>query len=168
MLPSANQDPDTHKTTLTRLGLLGLIPFLFGVLAVWISPLLLPTRHFALEVHNLTLAYGGIIAAYMAGMGAGGLIAGPGDEDSRLLPGMLGALTAWIAVSPSLPFGLYIDASWRYFMVLIVLLFLLWRDLRAVQMGGLPAWYAPLRIRLTFWASLSIIAIMSRLILWGY
>lgn len=156
-----------REQEMTRLGLLGLTPFLFGALMVWVAPILAPQTSFALTMHSMVLAYGGAIAAYMAGVGAGGLL-GERTNNEPLLPGMIVALIAWLAIWTNLPFSLDIPAAWRHAMILFILIYLLLRDLRAVADGNLPTWYAPLRMRLTFWAGLSISAIIVRLILWGY
>ncbi len=158
---------DNRQAEMTRLGLMGLVPFLFGAAAVWIAPLFPEGDIFALTMHSMVLAYGGIIAAYMAGVGAGGLLVGGRAENEPLLPGMIIALVAWVAVWGNLPFTLVIPGAWRHGLVLVALIYLLLRDLRAVEAGNLPSWYGALRIRLTFWAGLSITAVILRLILWS-
>ena len=116
----------------------------------------------------MVLAYGGVIAAYLADVGAGGLLSGSRGLNDALLPNMVVALVAFLAVWPNFPLNLDIAAAWRHAMVLFVLIYLLLRDLRAIAAGNLPQWYGPLRKRLTFWAGISILAIISKLIFLGY
>lgn len=157
---------DPKQTEMTRLGLLGLIPFVSGAVAVWLAPWLLPT-HLALDFHQMTLAYGAIIVAYMAGVGAGAML-GARAAGRGLLPGMLATLAAVVCILPPGVFFFSAGAAWRHLVIILLLIYLLLRDLAAVRVGETPAWYAPLRIRLTFWACVSLSFIVVRLFLWGY
>ena len=156
---------DPNEEQMTRLGYYGLIPFVFGAVAMWLVPLIAPQSRFPLIMGSMVLAYGGIITAYLAGVGAGGLLSGPRTVDDNFLPNMIAALVAFLAVWTNVPSGLEIPAAWRHVMVFIALIYLLLRDLRAVEAGNLPQWYGALRMRLTFWAGISILAVVSRLIL---
>ena len=162
---------DLKQEEMTRLGLLGLVPFIAGAVALWLSPWLLP-RHIALDFHQMALAYGGIIVAYMAGMGAGAmLVSSPGaapDATRSFLPGMLVTLAAFFFILPPGTFFFSIGAAWRHLVIILLLIYLLLRDLSAVRIGELPGWYGRLRIRLTFWASAALSLIVVRLFLWGY
>jgi len=158
---------DAKQEEMTRLGLLGLAPFIAGALAVWLSPWLLPA-HVALDFHQMTLAYGGIIVAYMAGMGAGAMLAPSQGGQRSFLPGMLAAIAAFVFILPPGTFFFSIGAAWRHLVIVLLLIYLLLRDLSAVRMGEFPGWYAALRIRLTFWACAALLLIVVRLFLWGY
>ena len=158
---------DPKQEEMTRLGLLGLIPFISGALAVWLAPWLLPTG-VALDFHQMTLAYGGIIVASRAGIGAGAMLAPSSPAPRGFLPGMLAALAAFVFILPPGTFFFSIGAAWRHLVIILLLIYLLLRDLSAVRMGETPAWYTPLRIRLTFWACVSLSFIVVRLFLWGY
>jgi len=162
------QPSDPREEEMTRLGYYGLTPFAFGAIAMWLAPILPFGKSFALTMHSMVLAYGGVIAAYLAGVGAGGLLSGPRTVDDSFLLNMIAALVAFLAVWTNLPFTLDIAAAWRHAMVFLVLIYLLLRDLRAVDAGNLPQWYGALRTRLTFWAGVSILAVISKLILWNY
>ncbi len=153
----------TPQEEMTRLGFFGLAPFVFGAAILWLSPFLIP-QWAALNAHTLILAYGGIIAAYMAGAGAGAGLKSLAAQP--LLPGMIAALIAWFAIWPSGLLYFSVPAVWRYLLLILVLLWLLLRDLRAA--ADFPSWYGPLRIRLTMWASLSLALIAARLASWGY
>lgn len=150
-----------------RLGLLGLLPLAIPALAVWMAPWALPMG-FALDLHQMALAYAGVIAAYLAGISAGGALTAPGRNSERLVAGIAVVLVVWIAVWQGGLFRFTLGAAWRYALVIGALVYLWLRDRRAVVEGALPGWYGALRARLTFWACLCLLAIMSRLMLWGY
>lgn len=152
---------DPREEEMTRLGLLGLIPFGLGAAAAWAPYFLLPPS-LAYDFGETTLLYAGLIAAYIAGTGAGGLLTGGPRRGEGLLPGMIAVLVAWVAIWPVGAFSLALNDILRYLIVILVLVFLLLRDLRAVADGALPHWYGPLRKRLTFWASISLALIMCR------
>ena len=80
---------------------------------------------------------------------------------------MIAALVAWIAIWPRV-FAFDLDAAWRCILLIGVLAYLLFRDLRAVSENGLPDWYGPLRIRLTIAACSFLGLIAIRLALWGF
>lgn len=162
---------DLKQEEMTRLGVLGLIPFVAGAVALWLSPWILP-QHVALDFHQMTLAYGGIIVAYMAGMGAGAMLTSHSETASgaprSFLPGMLVTLAAFFFILPSGTFFFSIGAAWRHLVIILLLIYLLLRDLSAMRIGELPGWYGALRARLTFWACASLSLIVVRLFLWGY
>lgn len=149
----------------TRLGLWGLAPFAVAAVAVWLSPIIIP-QWIALNLHSLALAYGGVIAAWLAGAGAGAALRGGGA--GPYLPGMIAALVAWFVIWPSGFLTLSVPAVWRYLILIVLFSWLLMRDLAAVAAGQYPEWYGRLRTRLTFWACVFMIIIMSRLITWAY
>lgn len=156
-----------HQEEMTRLGLFGLLPLAIPAIGVWLSPWALPMG-FALDLHQMALAYAAVAAAYLTGVGAGGVLAAGGRTQERLLAGMIALLVIAVAAWGGGLFRLVLGAAWRYALIVGVLLYLWMRDRRAVAEGQLPAWYGALRTRLTFWACLCLAAIMSRLLLWGY
>lgn len=156
-----------QREEMTRLGFYGLIPFAAGAIALWISPVILP-QHIALDFHHFALVYGGLIVAYLAGVGGAAVLTPKLKTAESFLPGQLITLVAFMAILPSGVFFVSIGAVWRHAIILILLIYLLMRDLNAVNTGVLPRWYGTLRTRLTFWASLAILLIISRLLLWGY
>lgn len=156
-----------RQEEMTRLGLFGLLPLAITAIGLWMAPWALPMR-FALDLHQMALAYAGIVAAFLAGIGAGGMLAAPGRTAEGALAGMIAMLVAWIAVWGGGLFSIVLGAAWRYALVIGVLIYLWLRDVRAAEAGELPRWYALLRGRLTFWACLCLLAIMSRMLLWGY
>ncbi len=156
-----------QEETLTRLGLISLIPFAVAAAGVWLSPWALPQRY-ALDLHVITLAYAGVVAVYIAGVDAGARLAPKLGARKGFASGMAAALAVWIALLQGGVFYLSIGAVWRYLIILGVLIFLLRRDLAAIRDGLLPKWYGALRMRLTFWMSIGLVLIMSRLLLWGY
>ena len=144
---------------LTRLGYAGLIPFAATAGGVLAAP---PIA----EASAMTgLCYGAVIASYMAGMGAGGLIVTDKPANRPLLPGMIAALLAWVSVIPSDVIASVAGSApgslvaARCGLLIAVFAYLLSIDLAAVRAGGLPDWYAPLRRRLTAGACLSLLVI---------
>jgi hypothetical protein len=158
---------DLQQEEMTRLGFYGLTPFVAAAVVLWLSPFVVPL-HIALDFHQFALVYGGVIAAYLAGIGAGSMLHPKLNQPRGFLPSMLAALAAVIMILPSGTFIFTIGAAWRHFVILMILIYLLLRDLSAVDAGLLPRWYGELRSRLTFWASVSIALIASRLTLLGY
>ncbi len=156
-----------QQEEMTRLGFYGLTPFVAAAVILWLSPFIVPL-HVALDFHQFALTYGGVIAAYLAGAGAGAMLSPKVSKTRGLLPSMLAALVAVLMIMPSGTFFLSFGAAWKHFIILLVLIYVLLRDLTAVEGGLLPNWYGALRSRLTFWASISIALIASRLTLLGY
>ena len=152
---------------MTRLGFYGLAPFVAGAVAMWVSPFLLP-QWAALNIHSLILAYAGIIAAFLAGAGAGSSLKGGHETYEAFLPRMVAVLIAWFAIWPGGFLTFSVPAVWRYVIIIAVFAWLLMRDLATVASGGFPSWYGALRIRLTFWACVALVLIMARLITWRY
>ncbi|MEL6506200.1 MAG: DUF3429 domain-containing protein [Pseudomonadota bacterium] len=151
---------------LTRLGYLGLIPFGFGAGIAWLSPWLVAPG-LALTIATGTLAYGGIIAAYMAGMGAGGLLGQNRPGVMTYLSGMIATLVAWLMIIPDGYFFLSIAPVWRVVGLFAVFIYLYARDLQLAVAGTWPDWYARLRFRLTAWVVIALVALGARLLLWG-
>ena len=155
---------DRKKAELTFLGYLGLLPFWAGGFAAIAMPWAAPSN-VAGPIVEAVVAYGAIIAAYMAGMGAGALVTQPRGSNEALLPGMIAALVAWVAVWPGLP-GIF-GAIWlQAALVIFVLFYLYLRDKRAAARGNLPTWYTALRARLTVWASAAMAIIALRMLAW--
>ena len=156
----------SRQTEMTRLGLLGLTPFVAGAAAVWLSPWALP-QHVGLDFHRFALVYGGIIVAYLSGIGAGAMLTPSLRETRSFLPGMIIALAAFVAILPNGTFFFSLGAAQRHGLILLLLIYLLVRDLSAARAGLTPAWYGRLRVRLTLWAGASIGLIILRLVTWG-
>lgn len=152
---------DRRREELTGLGLMGLVPFFVCVIGVWLSPWIVSPGA-ADGLRALALFYGAIIVSYLAGFGGGGILAKSPATREPFLPGMIAALAAWLAMLPADAFGVYLPDYLRYFLVIAAFAYLLLRDLRAVAGGLLPGWYGALRIRLTFWAVISLMLIMAR------
>lgn len=153
----------SRQDEMTRLGFYGVAPFVFSAALMWLSSLVIP-QWIALNIHTLILAYGGIIAAYLAGAGAGAGLRG--HAPAPLLPGMIAALAAWFAIWPSGFLTFSVPAAWRYLILIVVFVWLAMRDLRSAH--DFPSWYGPLRVRLTFWTCVSLVLIMARLLVWRH
>lgn len=143
---------------LTRFGLYAAAPFVFGAALIWLSPVVVP-HWAAINIHTLILAYGGIIAAFLAGAAAGGAL-NAGDA-ARAGPYMAIALAAWFSIWPSGFLVFSVPAPWRYLILALVFGWL------AVRTGGHSA-YGSIVARMAFWISLSLLLIMARLLLWRY
>lgn len=133
---------------MTRFSLLALAPLALAAVALWSAPWALPLS-FALDMHQMALAYGGVGAAFLAGAGA----YRHGAPSGYVLP----VLAVWIAIWPGGIFHMALGAAWRYFIIIGVLIYL-WLRMRP---GG------PLA-RMIFWAGVALTLIMSRLMLLGY
>jgi len=156
-----------QQEEMTRLGLYGLIPFVASAVALWLSPWLLP-QYVALDFHQFALVYGGVVAAYLSGAGAGAMLAPKLKQPRGFLPSILVMLAAFFAILPPGTFFLSVGAVWRHLIILLLLIYLLLRDLNNVEAGLAPRWYGVLRTRLTLWAGVSIALIISRLLLWRF
>ena len=108
------------------------------------------------------------MVAYLAGAGAGTSLSPAQKLRESFVPGQLIALVAFAAIIPNGVFFLSLGGVWRHTVILLLLAYLLVRDLNAVNAGLFPKWYGALRLRLTFWAGVFIVLIISRLLLWGY
>lgn len=159
--------PAPQNEEMTQLGLYGVIPFIVAAVALWLSPVLLP-QYIALDFHQFALVYGGVIVVYLSGIGAGASLAATANHGRSFLPGMLVALAALVVIVPSGTFFFSIGAVWRHLIILLLMIYLLFRDINNVSAGLLPAWYGNLRTRLTLWAGLSIALIIMRLYVWGF
>lgn len=148
----------------SNIGLLAMSPFILSFMGVWSSPLILPGS-LAFDFREFALFYGAIVASFFAGYNANAIMAKGANSGESVLPGLIGAAVAWIGALPVGAFAIAIPNVARFLLVIGALIFLLFRDLRAVSIGLLPPWYGPLRARLTFWASISLLMIMSRLLL---
>ncbi|MEM8936003.1 MAG: DUF3429 domain-containing protein [Pseudomonadota bacterium] len=157
---------ERRQTEMTTLGFLGLIPFWAGALALWASPMIVPV-FVALDFHRIALAYGALIVAYLAGVGSGGGLSPDKSQYRSFLPGQLIVLGAFAVLILGGVFQFALGDAWRHVVIIVLLVYLLLRDLAAVTEGRLPAWYGKLRVRLTFWASAALILIALRLFLWG-
>jgi hypothetical protein len=153
---------DPKQAEMTRLGRASLAPLLVGAAGVWLANLI-GRSGMAYDLGEITLIYAGLLAAYLAGVGAGGILRTPESKES-FLPGLIAALVAWLAIWPVGALSLPINDIMRHFMIIGVFVYLLLRDLRGVEQGQLPAWYGALRRRLTFWTLFALALLLLRLI----
>lgn len=152
-----------RRNEATQIGLIGLVPYLLAFIGVWLSPWIVPST-IAYDLRETALIYGAMNASYHAGFAGGGILQSERARES-LLPGILAALVAWVAAWPVGAYGLSLPEASRYVLMIGVLAYFLLRDLRAVGEGLLPPWYGPLRMRLAFWACISLAMIAARLII---
>ena len=156
-----------QKDQMTKLGFYAVAPFVIAAAALWLSPFVIP-QHIALDFHQIALVYGALFIAYLAGAGAGSTLNPAQKLRESFIPGQMIVLAAFVAILPSGVFFLAFPPVWRHVIILVLLVYVLMRDLNATRAGLFPAWYGELRTRLTFWAGLSFVLIISRLTIWGY
>ncbi|MDJ0948769.1 MAG: DUF3429 domain-containing protein [Alphaproteobacteria bacterium] len=121
------------------LGIAGVLPFLAGTIGFWVLAHPYGTLMLVLE-----LQYGAIILSFLGAVHWGLAIAGYGGAEpswGRLGWSVTPALLGWVAIQfPPLMaiilLALIFGGAWAV-------------DVRAVRQGFAPAWYAPLRKRLT-------------------
>ena len=148
------------------LGYLGLIPFGFGVLSVWLSPFVFSAGFAAGYLHWMLL-YAAIILSFMGGarwslaMLGGGR---RGEPMSGLLAAVLPALLAWAMVVPQGFLGLGLSYAFRFVVLGIGFALLLIEDRRGVAAREAPGWYGTLRTRLTFWVLIALAFTVLRLL----
>jgi hypothetical protein len=151
---------DPKQEEMTRLGFLGLTPLLLAVAGAWLAPWIVPAG-VAYDLGEIAFIYAGLVAAYLAGVGAGGILRSNTKE--RFLPGVIAALVAWVAIWPVGSLNLPINDTIRHLLIIGVYLYLALRDLRGVREGQLPAWYGALRARLTLWTLAALVLLLARL-----
>lgn len=135
----------TQQTSMTKnqktaniLGYGGLIPFVIFSIGSWID---LPGVTQAHSVQIL-IAYGAIILSFMGAIHWG--LAMAHDNENRSQPfiiSIIPALTAWLA--------LLMTNRWALIVLLIAFIVLYIYDRAAEKPQRLPAWYLPMRMRLT-------------------
>lgn len=158
----------------TLLGYGGLLPFVFTAILLWTSPYLVPFG-LAGQVMQWELYYAAIILSFMGGVRWGLAMMEPTIQPisefsiARLTGSIAPALIGWLALVPDwfIPFG---DPGYalRHAIVLFAFIYLMISDLQAVRDGAAPAWYGPLRRKLTFFLGLLLALIILRLIMWGW
>lgn len=156
-----------QQEQLTRLGLYAVAPFVVAAAALWLSPIVIP-QHIALDFHQIALVYGALFVAYLSGAAAGSTLSPAQKLRESFLPGQVIVLFAFVAILPSGVFFLSMPPVWRHSLILVLIVYLLMRDMNATRAGLFPAWYGALRTRITFWAGVSLVMIISRLTFWGY
>jgi hypothetical protein len=134
--------------SVARLGYGGLLPFLF------LAPASLLAGHHAPMLSDALFAYGAIILSFVGALhwGFAMTLSGlsDGQRTARFVWSVIPALLAWPAIllAPPLSGLLLITGFVAHY----------WQDRRLDAIAGLPAWYLPLRFRLTVVASLCLAA----------
>jgi hypothetical protein len=157
----------------TILAYAGLVPFFATALIIWLTPNVF-TANFASLVVPWTMYYAAIILSFMGGVRWG--LAMLDDKKvseyvtlGQLTNSVIPALVGWIALMPGnlIPF---VTPGWsiRYLLVLAAFLYLMEVDTRSSRDGFAPAWYGPMRRKITFFLAMAMILIMIRLFLWSW
>ena len=130
------------------LGYGGLFPFVTLAIAAWVD-----SSHSSLW-RDALLAYGAVILSFV-----GALHWGFAMSQSDMTTNQRTRSFVW-SVVPSLLAWVALLMTPKYAIMLLVAGFLshFWQDRRLVHLVTLPAWYLPLRSRLTFVAVLSLIS----------
>lgn len=130
------------------LGYGGLLPFVVLAAAAWID------RNHSSLWRDALIAYGAVILSFV-----GALHWGFAMSQSGMTANQRTRSFVW-SVVPSLLAWMALLMTPKYAAMLLVTGFLIhfWQDRRLVQRVNLPAWYLPLRLRLTFIAVLSLIS----------
>jgi Protein of unknown function (DUF3429) len=130
------------------LGYGGLLPFVVLAAGVWVD-----ASHSGLLLDAL-LSYGAVILSFVGALHWGFAMSQSNmtmnQRTHSFVWSVVPCLLAWVALLMTL----------KYAVVLLVLGFLIhfWQDWRLVQRVNLPAWYLPLRLKLTLVACLSLIS----------
>lgn len=119
------------------LGYAGLVPFVAIAAALWVGP-----ADWRSVLHPAMLGYAAVILSFMGAVHWGLAMADEGQgAQRRLALSVVPALLGWLA--------LLLPASFGYATVLVGFAGLCLVDHLAGRRGIVPAWYAPMRVRLT-------------------
>ena len=129
------------------LGYGGLLPFVGLALAIWVDQ-----SHVSLW-RDALINYSAVILSFVGAlhwgfaMSQGGMT--PNQRTKSFVWSVVPSLLGWVALS----------MTPKYATLLLVAGFLahFWQDKRLVQLVNLPAWYLPLRLRLTLVACISLL-----------
>lgn len=129
------------------LGYGGLLPFVGLALAIWVDQ-----SHISLW-RDALINYSAVILSFV-----GALHWGFAMSQSGMTPNQRTKSFVWSVVPPSLGW-VALSMTPKYATLLLVAGFLahLWQDKCLVQLVNLPAWYLPLRLRLTLVACISLL-----------
>lgn len=129
------------------LGYGGLLPFVGLALAIWVDQ-----NHISLW-RDALINYSAVILSFV-----GALHWGFAMSQSDMTANQRAYSFAW-SVVPSLLAWVALLMTPKYAAMLLVAGFLIhfWKDRRLVSLVNLPAWYLPLRFRLTFVACISLL-----------
>lgn len=130
------------------LGYGGLLPFVVSAFAVWADSINSSLWRGAL------IAYGAVILSFVGAL-HWGLAMSQSDMTAHqrthyFVWSVVPALMAW--------FALLMTSKYASIVLVVGFLIHFWQDRRLVQVTNLPAWYLPLRLRLTFVASLALVS----------
>jgi uncharacterized membrane protein len=130
------------------LGYGGLLPFVFLAAATWFD-----SNHSSLW-RDALIAYGAVILSFV-----GALHWGFAMSQSDMTTHQRTRSFVW-SVVPSLLAWIALLMTPNYAVMLLVVGFLIhfWQDKRLVQLVNLPAWYLPLRLKLTLVACVSLLS----------
>lgn len=127
------------------LGYAGLIPFVTFSIGCWIE-----TSYLYHTVYAL-ITYAAIILSFMGAIHWGMAMSKTDNkQNNHFIFSVIPALAAW--------FSLLIPEFFSLIILLMGFIFLISYDLAVEKSQGFPGWYIPMRIKLTFIVSLSLIS----------
>lgn len=140
--------PERYKFVASRLGFLGLVPFVGLAAATQLAP---PT--YAALASQALLAYGATILSFLGGIYWGGILARPASTPNEnlfyLTMGVIPQLLGWVALMSATTFGHLLTAAG--------LLALLAVDHVAVRARLAPVWFLNLRWMLSSAAAIAMV-----------
>lgn len=141
-------EPERYEFVASRLGFLGLVPFVGLAIATLLAP-----PNYAAFASQALLAYGATILSFLGGIYWGGILARrastPTENVFYLTVGVIPQLLGWVALLSPAPFGHLLTAAG--------LLALLAIDHAAVRAGLAPVWFLKLRWALSCAAAIAMI-----------
>ncbi|WP_306253105.1 DUF3429 domain-containing protein [Parvularcula sp. IMCC14364] len=169
--PQAPMGPLEERAT--WLAYAGLLPFLGTAFYIWFSPLVFPANY-AYALLRWELLYGAIILSFMGGIRWGlAMLNNKTISEyvtlNQLTNSVIPPLVGWLAVIPAnlIP-GIAPTYVVRHLVLLIAFVLLMQADRNASRDGFAPAWYGPLRLKITMFLSLIFILSMMRMMSLGW
>ena len=131
------------------LGYLGLLPILVSTTLIFLD------SHHLMLWRNLLLTYAVVILSFLGALHwAFAMVIeslATKKRNMMFIGSVLSSLMAWIALLIPQMYGLLLLSS--------LFIFALWMDIKLAQFSILPAWYLPLRFRLTFVMTFCLMAV---------
>ena len=157
----------------TLIGYLGLIPFFMVAFALWFTPLFF-SYNFTGKLMAWGMYYAAIILSFLGGIRWGlALLNDKNISDyvtiSQLTWSIVPALMAWLTVVPAntIP-GISPTYLVQHLILLIAFISLMGADVQATRDNFAPAWYGPLRVKLTFFLGLMMMLTIIKLFMLGW
>ncbi len=162
------KDMEPMEERATALGYIGLFPFLFTAISLWLSPSLISYER-AGYFMVWGLYYGAIVISFLGGVRWGMAMMNETKEHryigvSQLTNSIIAPMIAWLTIVPNgvLP-GFEPNYLVRFSVLLLAFAAMMQADMNATRDGYAPYWYGPMRRKLTMFLGLIFILILTRL-----